>query len=105
MSDDKKLTLSSNTLGVNKGGDSGGARPNFSGGRGKAVVVERKKKRVLKKGPASEKKSAPTPKTQSFQVKKPQSEQGTDTNLTNKELEARVAALESAKKADQEKKK
>lgn len=107
MSEDKKLTLSTNTLSVGKGGDTGNVRQSFSHGRSKAVVVERKKKRILTKGATPDKVTKPiVPKTQTFKVKKPVGEVvGEDTTLTNTELETRVAALESAKKADIEKKK
>ena len=71
MSDDKKLTLSSKTLGVSRGADASTVKQNFSGSRGKSVVVERKKKRVLS---TPGKPQAVTPQTQSFVVKKPAGE-------------------------------
>lgn len=50
MSDDKKLTLTPRAkLGVGKSVEAGQVRQNFSGGRNKTVVVERRKKRVLTK--------------------------------------------------------
>jgi len=106
MSDDKKLTLSSKTLGVGGGGDSGKVRQNFSQGRSKSVVVEHKKKRVLKKGPAGA--ETPTPQTQSFTIKKTErpSDDGSgapstgsdDSGLTSREQENRAKVLEVAKK-------
>jgi len=105
MSEDKKLTLSGNTLGAPKSGDGGSVRQNFSHGRSKAVVVERKKKRVMKKGAGDTSAKHASPQSQSFQVKKPAGEKAaSDQTLTNTETDARFAALEGAKKADVEKK-
>ncbi|MBK5911301.1 translation initiation factor IF-2 [Rhodothalassium salexigens] len=54
MSDEKKLTLSGRgTLGAGKGVETGKVRQSFSHGRSKPVVVERKRKRTLKKGPGA----------------------------------------------------
>ena len=50
MSDDKKLTLTPKTS-ASKGVETGQVRQSFSHGRSKAVVVERKKKRILKNAP------------------------------------------------------
>ncbi len=115
MSDDKKLTLSSKTLGVGKGVETGQVRQNFSHGRGKAVVVERKKKRVLSKTgtpqpatgskPAGQKPSGQRPggqkprKPRGFSPKKPQNDGRV---LSSTEQEARVRALEAAKKRSEE---
>jgi len=102
MSDDKKLKLSGKTLGVGKGVDSGQVRQNFSQGRGKSVVVEHKKKRVITKGgaaPKVENKAAPkTPKA--FVPKKPVGEGGK--TLSTAEQETRLKALEEAKKRAEE---
>lgn len=106
MSDDKKLTLSSKTLGVGKGADTSQVRQNFSHGRGKAVVVEHKKKRILNKGgaaagPKGDGKSPKAP--HAYVPKKPTSDSGK--NLSSAEQEARVKALEEAqKRAEAEKK-
>ena len=55
MSDDKKLSLTGRgTLGAGKGREAGKARQSFSHGRSKPVVVEKRRKRVLRKGPESE---------------------------------------------------
>jgi len=100
MSDDKKLTLSGRkTLGVGKGVETGQVRQNFSHGRTKAVVVERKKKRILTKGGAPEaaptaKPAAPAPTT-GYTPKK--AEGGAPTNLTSTEVEKRAKVLEEAK--------
>lgn len=110
MSDDKKLTLSGRkTLGVGKGVESGQVRQNFSHGRTKSVVVERKKKRILVKGGAAEPvaPAAPTiakpkaPKT--YVPKKPSSE--TEGSLTNAEMENRQRVLDEANKRAEEEKK
>ncbi len=110
MSDDKKLTLSGRTLGVGGGGDSGKVRQNFSHGRSKSVVVEHKKKRVLKKGAAAPVAEQSTPAPQSFAIKKPAKtleekafspvdEAG---SLTNRELENRAKVLGEAMKLEAE---
>jgi len=107
MSDEKKLTLSGKTLGMSKGVDTGQVRQNFSHGRGKSVVVERKKKRILTKGttPAP----APTetvgaPKApHAYVPKKPGSD--SSRSLSSAEQEARMKALEGAQKRAEEDKK
>ncbi|TNE67128.1 MAG: translation initiation factor IF-2 [Alphaproteobacteria bacterium] len=100
MSDEKKLTLSGRTLGVNKGVETGQVRQSFSHGRSKAVVVERKKKRVLSKGegPAVPQSGAGQQKT--FVPKRPASDAGQ--TLTNAEQETRLRALEDAKRRAEE---
>jgi translation initiation factor IF-2 len=105
MSDDKKLTLSGrSTLGVGKGSETGQVRQNFSHGRTKAVVVERKKKRLVMKGAAPEA-AAPAPahsapKQQGYVPKKPVSDGGR--SLTNAELENRQRVLGEANKRAEE---
>lgn len=115
MSDDKKLTLSGKTLGVSKGVETGQVRQNFSQGRGKAVVVERKKKRVLTKSGTPEqttKSAGQKPagggqkpggnkprKPRGYSPKKPQNDGRV---LSSTEQEARVRALEMAKKRAEE---
>lgn len=106
MSDDNKLSLSGRgTLGVGKGRGSGNVQQNFSQGRSKPVVVERRRKRVLKKGAASEQPASSTP-TPSQPAKKaaPQrqssprprrGEQRDAGGLTSQELEVRKRALAS----------
>ncbi|GAK34764.1 translation initiation factor IF-2 [alpha proteobacterium Q-1] len=55
MSDDNKLSLTGRgKLGVGTSRDQANVRQNFSHGRSKPVVVERRRKRVLKKGTGSE---------------------------------------------------
>ena len=113
MSDDKKLTLSGRaTLGVGKTVESGKVRQNFSHGRSKAVVVERKKKRILKKSGAPDASAAAPaaepaqPQPKAYTPKKPASESAG--SLTKGEQEARVEALKRAeeeavkRKADEE---
>lgn len=105
MTDEKKLTLSGRgTLGVSKGVETGQVRQSFSHGRSKAVVVERKKKRILKKGAtdtAAPEVEATTPKPQKTYVpKKPVGEGGG--KLSNAEHETRLKALEEAKKRAEE---
>lgn len=110
MSDDKKLTLSGRkTLGVGKGVESGQVRQNFSHGRSKSVVVERKKKRILMKGGAGEPVAAPVAPTiappkapKTFVPKKPAAEAG---SLTNAELENRQRVLDEANKRAEEERK
>lgn len=103
MSEDRKLTLGSNKLGLNKGGDGGRARQNFSQGRNKPVVVERKKRRIFKKdgADAPQADAAAKPKTS---LKVPSSSDKQETTLTNAEQEARAAALKQAA-ADEAKRK
>ncbi|SDE60287.1 translation initiation factor IF-2 [Kordiimonas lacus] len=105
MTDEKKLTLSGRgTLGVGKGVETGQVRQSFSHGRSKAVVVERKKKRILKKGATdtAAPEAAPTaPKPQKTYVpKKPVGEGGG--KLSNTEHETRLKALEEAQKRAEE---
>lgn len=116
MSDDNKLSLSGRgTLGVGKGPDSGQVRQNFSHGRSKPVVVERRRKRVLKKAGGTEaasttaqpttekpaqKPASPPQKQQQRQTRstasKPKRSSGQDSGaLTNQELEVRKRALAS----------
>jgi len=109
MSDEKKLTLSGRTtLGVGRGVETGQVRQNFSHGRTKAVVVERKKKRFVAKGGAPEvapaepaKPATPAPKA--YVPKKPA---GTSAgSLTDAEMENRQRVLgEANKRAEEEKK-
>lgn len=103
MSDEKKLTLSGRTtLGVGKGVETGQVRQSFSHGRSKAVVVERKKKRVLHKGGAAEPAtSAPAPQVpKGYVPKKPAAD--ASHNLTDAELENRQRVLDEAKKRAEE---
>jgi len=112
MSDDKKLTLTPRTtLGVGKSVETGQVKQSFSHGRSKAVVVERRKKRILNKGDApaagatSAAKPSAKPATGGAPAKGPQAPKGFTpkrtgggSNLTNAETDARVRALEEAKK-------
>lgn len=106
MSDEKKLSLSGRTtLGVGKGVETGQVRQNFSHGRSKAVVVERKKKRILTKGGAAEPATqAPAPQSpKAYVPKKPAASAGH--NLTDAELENRQRVLDEANKRAEEEKK
>lgn len=106
MSDEKKLTLSGRTtLGVGRGVETGQVRQNFSHGRSKAVVVERKKKRILTKGGAPEvapaepaKPAAPAPKA--YVPKKPAG--ASAGSLTDAEMENRQRVLDEANKRAEE---
>ncbi|WP_262693685.1 translation initiation factor IF-2 [Kordiimonas aquimaris] len=106
MSDDKKLTLSGrSTLGVGKGVETGQVRQNFSHGRSKSVVVERKKKRILVKGgaPAEAPQAPETPAPQApkaYVPKKKPSSGGR--SLTDAELENRQRVLGEAQKREEE---
>ncbi len=110
MSEEKKLTLSKRgTLGLGgKGRETGQVRQSFSHGRSKPVVVERRRKRVVKKAgetPAPE--AAPTPGDEAAAaaeggtVPSPATTPGSgagaagegETHLTAAELEARKRAL------------
>ncbi len=97
MSDDTKLSISSRgPLGVGKGRETGKVRQSFSHGRSKPVVVERRKKRLVKKGAAAEPApvaARPAEPAPSFRPKKPEpAESGA---LTSEEIEARKRALAS----------
>lgn len=106
MSDEKKLTLSGRTtLGVGKGVESGQVRQSFSHGRSKAVVVERKKKRVLHKGGPADT-AAPTSapqKPKAYVPKKKASD--ASRNLTDAEIENRQRVLDEAKRRAEEEQK
>ncbi len=105
MTDEKKLTLSGRgTLGVGKGVETGQVRQSFSHGRSKAVVVERKKKRILKKGATdtAAPEAAPTaPKPQKTYVPRKPAGEGAG-KLSNTEHETRLKALEEAQKRAEE---
>jgi len=103
MSDDKKLTLSSKTLGVGKGSETGQVRQNFSHGRGKSVVVEHKKKRVFTKtgAPGASRDGKPAPKAPHAYVPKRTTAEGSG-SLSSAEQENRMKALEGAKQRAEE---
>ncbi|MFZ5609398.1 MAG: translation initiation factor IF-2 [Pseudomonadota bacterium] len=105
MSEDKKLTVSGRkTLGVRTTVETGKVRQSFSHGRSKAVVVERKRKRVLKRGDEAE-----TPPSEAVEAEAvaevevaapppPPSD-----HLTAGEREARAeAVMEALKQAEEE---
>jgi len=102
MSDDKKLTLGTRSkLGVGKSVETGQVRQSFSHGRSKAVVVERRKKRVMTPGTkpapavADAAKAPAAPKV--FRPKRPASSEA-----ATAEQEHRMKILEEARKADEE---
>ncbi|GAB4571578.1 MAG: hypothetical protein Tsb008_02880 [Rhodothalassiaceae bacterium] len=103
MSDDNKLSLSGRgSLGVGKGRETGRVRQNFSHGRSKPVVVEMRKKRILKKGapetgpsPEPAAQQQPEPSKPAFVPKRPQEQPAEQGSLTSTELDARKKALES----------
>lgn len=105
MTDDKKLSLSGRgTLGVSKGVETGQVRQSFSHGRSKAVVVERKKKRILTKGGKPDLNAPdPTASTKKPKAYVPKKHSGDAANkLSNTEHEARLRALGEAKKRAEE---
>lgn len=72
MSDDKKLTLSGRkTLGVRTTVETGKVQQAFSHGRKNTVLVERKRKRVLRKGDEPEAAVVEAPAAQPAPVEKP----------------------------------
>jgi len=118
-SDESKLSVSGRgTLGAGQGRDSGKVRQRFSHGRSKPVVVERRKKRILKKGSGGETaQQAQQESTQpQFRPKRPAPEQpeaaSRDTSveskhtLTEAERERRAQAFarleEEQKRAEEE---
>ncbi|RMF12846.1 MAG: translation initiation factor IF-2, partial [Alphaproteobacteria bacterium] len=114
MSEEKKLTLSKRgTLGLGgKGRETGQVRQSFSHGRSKPVVVERRRKRVVKKtGEAPAPETAPTPgatppageekaaapdagREKAASAAAQQGAQTAESHLTAAELEVRKRALE-----------
>lgn len=114
MSDDKKETLSGRkTLGVRTTVETGKVRQSFSHGRSKPVLVERKKKRILKRGDeagsaAAPQADAPKPAAVDVKVTKPKAAPKKaaprkDDGLTQSERDARqVAVKEALKKAEEE---
>jgi len=121
-SDETKLSVSGRgTLGVGKGRDSGKVRQKFSHGRSKPVVVERRKKRTLKKGGVAETSqpaSQEAPAQPQFRPKRPASEEPerasppreseTKHTLTETERERRAQAYarleEEQRRAEEERK-
>ena len=118
-SDNNKLSVSGRgSLGVGQGRDSGKVRQKFSHGRSKPVVVERRKKRILKKGPGGESaQQTPQEAAQTqFRPKRPTAEQPESApqessgeskhTLTQAERERRAQAFarleEEQKRAEEE---
>ncbi len=95
MSEDRKLTISGrSTLGSGKIVGAGQVRQNFSHGRSKTVLVERKRRRILKKGETAEVESpveAPAEKPLFTPPK-----QAEETHLTSAERDTRAEALKDA---------
>ncbi len=89
---DKKKTLTLRGGGLSQGT----VRQNFSHGRTKSVVVETRKRRIVKPGeapPAADKPAEAAPETKNTDAA---------TNLSKSEVEARARALEEAKVRDVE---
>ncbi|WCL54234.1 translation initiation factor IF-2 [Gimibacter soli] len=106
MSDDKKLTLTGRTLGVGKGVETGQVRQSFSHGRSKAVVVERKKKRVLTPGttpaPTGRPDAAAPSAPRAYVPKKNAGDASANATLTDHEHEMRIRVLEEANRRKEE---
>jgi translation initiation factor IF-2 len=109
--DDKKISVSSKkTLTMRPSGLSQGTvRQNFSHGRSKAVVVETRKRRILKPGEKPTDVIEPTPPAPQPVVRetpapqpRPVPEQTLHANLSQSELEARRKALDEANAREQE---
>ena len=80
--------------------ESGHVRQNFSHGRSKSVVVEKRKSRKLAQPGAGDERAAQRGRTDTRGDKKPGAVGGR--NLSDHERDARMRALEEAKKADAE---
>lgn len=100
MADDRKLSLTSRgQLGVGKSVKTGQVRQSFSHGRSKPVVVERKKRRILKRDRDTES-VAPVKENE---VKAPPAPEEDEHTLTSRERDARAEALKDAiRQAEQE---
>ncbi len=100
MADDRKLSLTSRgQLGVGKSVKTGQVRQSFSHGRSKPVVVERKKRRILKRDRDTES-VAPVKESE---VKAPAEPEEDEHTLTSRERDARAEALKDAiRQAEQE---
>ena len=95
MSEERKLTISGrSTLGSGKVVGAGQVRQNFSHGRSKTVLVERKRRRILKKGDTAEVESpAEAPAEKPLFTPPKQAE---ETHLTSAERDSRAEALKDA---------
>ena len=100
MADDRKLSLTSRgQLGVGKTVKTGQVRQSFSHGRSKPVVVELKKRRILKRDRDTET-VAPAKESEVKVPAKPEEDEHT---LTSRERDARAEALKDAiRQAEQE---
>ena len=99
MSDDRKLTLSDKPGPVGgKPPEPGKPRPGLPPRRTKPVVVERKRRRILKRGAEAPAGPAVVEENFSLKPKKPAEERSPegDEKLTSKERDARVEALKDA---------
>jgi translation initiation factor IF-2 len=93
MADDRKLSLTGRgKLGVGKSIETGQVRQSFSHGRSKPVVVERKKRRILRKDRETE--SAPPGKESETEVLA--EPVGDEHTLTSRERDTRAEALKDA---------
>ena len=100
MSDDRKLTLTNKgAAGASKPGEGAKpVRPGLASRRTKPVVVERKRRRILKKGSEAPASPAVVEENISLKPKKPAEERQAEEEqkLTTKERDARVEALKDA---------
>ncbi|MCH8173369.1 MAG: hypothetical protein IIA70_08705, partial [Proteobacteria bacterium] len=99
MSDDRKLTLSDKPGPVGgKPPEPGKPRPGLPPRRTKPVVVERKRRRILKRGGEAPAGPAVVEENFSLKPKKPAEERSPegDEKLTSKERDARVEALKES---------
>ena len=93
MADDRKLSLTGRgKLGVGKTVETGQVRQSFSHGRSKPVVVERKKRRFLKKNRDTE---TVAPEKES-PVETPAAPEDDEHALTSRERDTRAEALKDA---------
>lgn len=94
MSEERKLTISGrSTLGTGNAPGAGQVRQNFSHGRSKSVVVERKRRRVLKTDSAPEAAPPEAPEEKALFTPPKKAE---ETHLTNAERDNRAEALKGA---------
>ncbi len=105
MTDDRKLSLSGRgkLSAGGSSGDSGQVRQSFSHGRSKPVVVERKRRRVVKKGEEAAPVAAPQPVVAAPKPRPAAPAPRRDERLSANERAARAEALKDAiRVADQE---
>ncbi len=110
---DNRTTLSGKTLSLRKTVESGHVRQNFSHGRSKSVLVEKKRKRTISVPGGSEQEADASPLAADTAVTAPQTEQQRPADadaragvvlrtLTNDEKDARATALTEARQREAE---